>query len=159
MRLQVWNSRIFLRDLTIPDPFLCSLLELEKYGDNQFGSAPSAAKAIPSERLNFGKLEKSYLSYKQTYSTLVQERAKPAQQFHETLSCYKDLKYALFDAPYYDLQCFHYVFLCCSTGESNETPCWRQFWKFLNLVGKAVGVTIRSMMGALRTMATVALHH
>jgi hypothetical protein len=132
------------------------LLELEKYGDNQFGSAPSAAKAIPSERLNFGKLEKSYLSFKQTYATLAQEKAKPAQQFHETLSCYKDLKYAFLYVPFYVLR-FHFMLPYCWTGESNETLCWRQFWKFL--VDKAVRVNIRWTLEALRAVTTVALHH
>lgn len=67
-----------------------SLLELDKYGDNQFGSVPEGADASPLERLNFGKLEKSFLNFKQTYTGLVPD--KTAHRFQDTLSCYKEIK-------------------------------------------------------------------
>jgi hypothetical protein len=67
-----------------------SLLELDKYGDNQFGSVPEGADATPLERLNFGKLEKSFLNFKQTYTGLVPD--KTAHRFQDTLSCYKEIK-------------------------------------------------------------------
>lgn len=75
---------------------ICSLLELEKYGDNKFGSVPSTAQALAAEKLNFGKLEKSFLNFKQTYSTLVQDKDKVSPPFQDTLSCFKEIKYVYF---------------------------------------------------------------